>query len=369
MTKPRGRPLLYTSYQSEMALLNTGTKRVMLVVLLLAGLAAPFLFVDEQLQLLATACVAAIGAIGLGLVTGYAGQVSLGHAFFIALGAYTAAVISGDPDGRALGYGVRELLIWLPAAGLVAGVAGVLVAPLATRLRGLYLAIVTLGLVFIGQHAFDSWSQITGGSGIGRPAAQPVLFGYPLHLSGAYFTRDQQLYWLMFVLLVVFALAARNIARSRVGRAFTAIRDRDIAAGVIGVNLARYKTVAFAVSSFYAGCAGALLFTISGFFAPSTFTLELSVLYIAMVLIGGAGTISGAIMGAFFFTLLPRLTREVPQLVPFISSDETVTPNAHQLEVVLYGALIVVFLIFEPRGLFGLWLRLRNYWKTWPFSY
>jgi branched-chain amino acid transport system permease protein len=352
-----------------MALLNTGAKRVMLAVLLLIGAGAPFVLLDDQLQLLATACVAAIGAIGLGLVTGYAGQVSLGHAFFIALGAYTAAVISGDPDGRALGYGVREMLIWLPAAGLVAGLAGVLVAPLATRLRGLYLAIVTLGLVFIGQHAFDSWSRITGGSGIGRPAARPVLFGYPLHVNGPYFTRDQQLFWLMFVLLVLFALAARNIARSRVGRAFTAIRDRDIAAGVIGVNLARYKTVAFAVSSFYAGCAGALLFTISGFFAPSTFTLELSVLYIAMVLVGGAGTISGAILGAFFFTLLPTLTREVPQLVPFISTDETVTPNMYQLQLVLYGALIIVFLIFEPRGLFGIWLRLRNYWKTWPFSY
>lgn len=369
MTKPRGRPMLYTSYESEMSLLNTRSKRVTMALVLIMAAAAPFLLLDDQLQLLATACVAGIGAIGLGLVTGYAGQVSLGHAFFIALGAYTAAVISGDPDGRAVGYGVKELLVWLPAAGIVAGLAGVLVAPLATRLRGLYLAIVTLGLVFIGEHIFNSWSELTGGAGIGRPAAEPVLFGYPLQVSGPYFTRDQQLFWLMLVLLVIFALAARNIARSRVGRAFTAIRDRDIAAGVIGVNLARYKTVAFAVSSFYAGCAGALLFTLSGFFAPSAFTLEMSVLYIAMVLVGGAGTISGAVMGAFFFTLLPTLTREVPKLVPFVSADETVTPNMYQLQLVLYGALIIVFLIFEPRGLFGIWLRLRNYWRAWPFSY
>jgi len=369
MNKLRGRPMLYTSYGSDMALLNTTSKRVAIGGLIILAAVAPFLLVDDQLQLLATGCVAAIGAIGLGLVTGYAGQVSLGHAFFIALGAYTAAVISGDPDGRAMGLGVKELLIWLPAAGLVAGVAGVLVAPLATRLRGLYLAIVTLGLVFIGEHIFNSWAELTGGSGIGRPAAEPVLFGYPLHVTGPYFTRDQQLFWLMLVLLVIFALAARNLARSRVGRAFTAIRDRDIAAGVMGVNLARYKTVAFAVSSFYAGCAGALLFTLSGFFAPSAFTLELSVLYIAMVLVGGAGTISGAVMGAFFFTLLPTLTREVPTLVPFISRDETVTPNMYQLQLVLYGALIIVFLLFEPRGLFGIWLRLRNYWKAWPFSY
>ena len=124
----------------------------------------------------------------------------------------------------------------------------------------------------------------------------------------------------MFVLLVIFALAARNLARSRIGRAFTAIRDRDIAAGVIGVNLAKYKTIAFAVSSFYAGCAGALLYVVTGFFDPGSFNLLLSVQFIAMVLIGGAGTISGSILGAFFITLLPRFTRELPAFVPFISA-------------------------------------------------
>jgi branched-chain amino acid transport system permease protein len=361
--------MLYTSYRSEMALLNTRTKQVMVGLALVVGLAVPFGVPDEFLQLLATACVAAIGAIGLGLVTGYAGQVSLGHAFFIAVGAYTAAVISGNPVGRTIGFGITNLLVWLPAAGLVAALAGVLVAPLATRLRGLYLAIVTLGLVFIGEHVFSEWRDLTGGAGIGRAAAVPSLFGYRLNVNGPYLTRDQQLYWLMFVLLVMFALVARNIVRSRVGRAFTAVRDRDVAAGVMGVNLAHYKTVAFAVSSFYAGCAGALLFTITGFFTPSAFTLELSVLYIAMVLIGGAGTVSGAILGAFFITLLPRVAQELPRLVPFIGSESTDVPNIFQLQLVLYGALIVVFLIFEPRGLFGIWLRARNYWKTWPFSY
>jgi len=369
MSRVFGRPMLYTSYPSEMALFNTTTKKVMVGLILVLGLVAPLALVDEQLQLLATCCVAAIAAIGLGLVTGYAGQVSLGHAFFIAVGAYTAAVISGNPEGRTIGFGVTNLLVWLPAAGLVAALAGVLVAPLATRLRGLYLAIVTLGLVFIGEHIFNEWRDLTGGSGIGRPAAVPALFGYRLDVTGPFFSRDQQLFWLMFVLLGIFALAARNIARSRVGRAFTAIRDRDIAAGVIGVNLARYKTVAFAVSSFYAGCAGALLFAITGFFTPNSFNLEMSVLYIAMVLIGGAGTISGAIMGAFFITLLPRLTRELPALIPFIGSESTDVPNVFQVQVVLYGALIIVFLIFEPRGLFGIWLRIRNYWKAWPFSY
>lgn len=365
----RGRPLLHTSYASEMALFNTPAKRVWFGALLAVAVALPFLLTDDILQLLALCCVAAIGAIGLGLVTGYAGQVSLGHAFFLAIGAYAAAAISGDPDGRVIGFGVTNMLVWLPAAGLVAAAAGVLVAPLATRLRGLYLAIVTLGLVFIGQHIASEWSSLTGGVGVGRPAATLSVFGYQLAATGAFATRDQKLFWLMLALLLVFALAARNLARSKVGRAFTAIRDRDIAAGVIGVNLARYKTIAFAVSSFYAGCAGALLYTVSGYFDPSSFSLLLSVQYIAMVLIGGAGTVSGAIAGAFFITLLPRLTREVQAWVPFISTQPNEVPNVFQVETILYGVLIIVFLIFEPRGLFGLWVRARNYWKAWPFSY
>ncbi|MEV4659509.1 branched-chain amino acid ABC transporter permease [Micromonospora sp. NPDC049301] len=365
----RNRPLLRTSYAQDLALLDTPAKRAWTSALLVLALALPFLLADDLLQLLAVGCVAAIGAIGLGLVTGYAGQVSLGHAFFLGVGAYTAAVLSGDPDGRVLGFGVTDIALWLPAAGAVAALAGVLVAPLATRLRGLYLAIVTLGLVFIGQHIFNEWSAVTGGAGVGRPAATLEFLGHPLAVTDALATRDQKLYWLMLALLVVFALAARNLARSRVGRAFTAIRDRDIAAGVIGVNLVRYKTVAFAVSSAYAGCAGALLYTITGFFDPGTFSLLLSVQYIAMVLIGGAGTISGAIAGAFFITLLPRLTREVQVWVPFISTQPNEVPNVFQVETVLYGVLIIVFLIFEPRGLFGIWVRARSYWKAWPFSY
>jgi branched-chain amino acid transport system permease protein len=365
----RGRPLLHTSYGSDMALFNTASKKVSIAVLIALGLLLPFALEDRWLSLLALCCAASIGAIGLGLVTGYAGQVSLGHAFFLGVGAYTAAVLSGDVSGRTLGFGITNLLVWLPAAGLVALLAGVVVAPLATRLRGLYLAIVTLGLVFIGGHIFGEWRALTGGTGVGRAAAKVQLFGYDLGISDFVGTKDQKLFWLMFVLLIGFALAAKNIARSKVGRAFNAIRDRDIAAGVIGVNLARYKMVAFAISSFYAGCAGALLYTLIGFIEPGSFSLLLSVQYIAMVLIGGAGTISGAIAGAFFITLLPTLTRLMQPLVPFVSTESTRVPNIFQVETILYGVLIIGFLIFEPRGLFGIWIRVRSYWKTWPFSY
>lgn len=366
-TRLSGRPLLYTSYAADSALLNTGAKRLWTGALVLLAMVMPFALADAELELLARCAVMAIAAIGLGLVTGYAGQVSLGHAFFLGIGAYTAAALSGDPNDDVIGLGVTDMLIWLPAAGLVAALAGVIVAPLATRLRGLYLAIVTLGLVFIGQHLFKEWSSLTGGFGVGRPAAVPALFGVRLDQPGGGFTKEQKLYWVMLLLLVVFALAARNLARSKVGRAFTAIRDRDIAAGVMGVNLPRYKTIAFAVSSFYAGCAGALLFTLAGFVEPGYFNLLLSVQFIAMVLIGGAGTVSGAIAGAFFITALPRITTELRP--PFVSTLPFESPNVFQVETILYGALIIVFLIFEPRGLFGIWIRIRNYWKSFPFSY
>jgi branched-chain amino acid transport system permease protein len=365
----RGRPQLFRSYSQELALFNTRPKQVWVGVIVLLSFLLPFMISDSLLQTLALGLAFAIGALGLNIVTGLAGQVSLGHAFFLGVGAYTAAAISGDPDGRTIGFGVTNILVWLPAAGLVAAVAGVLVAPLATRLRGLYLAVVTLGLVFIGEFVFGEWSDLTGGNGVGREAAVPELFGYDFSRDSDSLTADQNLYLLMLVLLLVFALGARNLARSRVGRAFSAVRDRDMAAEMMGINLPRTKTVAFGISSFYAGCAGALIYSIIGFFEPNSFSLLLSVQFIAMVLIGGAGTVSGTIMGALFISLLPTLTRELPSYLPVISAQATETPNIYQLESILYGLLIVGFLLFEPRGLFGIWVRIRNYWKGWPFSY
>lgn len=362
------RPLLHTSYRSDMALLNTRAKRYAVLALLLAAMSLPLLLPDAFLTELAGGSAYAIGAIGLMLLTGFAGQISLGHAFFAGVGFYTAAVVSGDPDGRALGFGVTEILVWLPAAGLVAAAVGALVAPLATRLRGLYLAIVTLGLVFVGEQLFAEWRVVTGGASAGRPPPVVQLFGYRLDADGA-FTKPQQLFWLMLVLLVIFAVVARNLARSNVGRAFTAIRDRDIAAGVIGVNLTKQKTVAFAISSFYAGCAGALFYTTVLNVNPDQFNLFLSVLFIVMVLIGGVGTISGAIAGAFLIALLPRFTDFLARLLPFISTRPQDVLNDSVTRFVLYGLLIIGFLLLEPRGLVGIWSRIRNWWTTFPFSY
>jgi len=365
----RGRPELYTSYRQDMALLNTRSKRVSVLVMVLVAALLPMLLTDEFLTIAATGMVFAIGAIGLNLLTGYAGQVSLGHAFFVGVGAYTAAYLSGDPDGRYLGLGVDNVLIWLPAAGVVAALTGLLVAPIATRLRGLYLAVVTLGLVFIGEYVFSEWRELSGGGGIGREAATPMFFGNDLARDGASYTEEQKLYWFFLVTLIVLAVLARNLARSKIGRAFAAVRDRDVAAGVMGVELSRYKLIAFTVSSFYAGVCGALMFVGVGQFGPTQFGLLMSIQFIAMVLIGGVATISGSIMGAMLIAALPRISSELPALLSFISTTPNEHPNIFEIEQATYGVLIVAFLLFEPRGLFGIWWRARTYWKTFPFSY
>jgi len=364
----RGRPDLYTAYKQDMALLNTPAKRNAVVLLVVATVLAAFVLPNDLVVLLSTAFVLCIGAIGLNLVTGYAGQVSLGHAFFVGVGAYVAAVISGPTDGRLLGYGFSFLPLWLLAAGVVTALVGAVVAPIALRLKGLYLAIVTLGLVFLGEHIFKEARPITGGPGVGRPAAVPSFGGGEI-ASGevwglVFLSRAQQLYLIVFVVLVLLAILGRNIARSDLGRAFSAVRDRDIAAEVIGVDLVKAKVLAFVLSSFYAGVCGGLLFTIAGFVDPGSFNLLLSIRFIAMVLIGGVATISGSIMGALFVALLPRVSLEIASRIP-----ESIGVDEILLEGILYGVLIVAFLILEPRGLYGLWVRVRNYWKAWPFSY
>lgn len=365
-----GRPELYTTYGADMALFNTRAKLFSVYGLVLLAVAMPFLLTDDLLVLLARAFAFAIGAIGLNLVTGYAGQVSLGHAVFVGLGAFTAAALSGDPDGRTVGYGL-PMVVWLPAAALVPAFFGALVAPLASRLRGLYLAIVTLGLVFVFDHIFREWDTVTGGFGVGRPGVVASVFGISLTDNGPSFTGQQKTYWLVLAVLVVVALLGRNIARSAVGRAFQAVRDRDIAAEVIGVELTKHKALAFIISSAFAGLAGAMLYTITRTITPESFSLLMSVQFIAMVLIGGASTISGSIAGAFFLIVVLRIAEELSRFASFIPppGQQGGLLNEAQISTILYGLLIIGFLLFEPRGLFGVWIRIRNYWKGWPFSY
>lgn len=399
----RYRPGLVADYRSDAAIFRSNVQRfwlaVLLVVVIVLGLGGTVPLVPglvdfglkgDLLLIAVGAMFASIGAIGLNIVTGFAGQVSLGHAFFLGVGAFTGAVLGGTEVTRQVvdlstGQFVErtvlvgldlDMIIWLPAAGLVAALMGLIVAPAAFRLRGLYLAFVTLGLVFLGEHVFREADVLTGGVGIGRDTGAPRLLGFrfdqPGEVFGIFLEKNQKLFFLGLALLVVFAVIAKNLARSRVGRALAAVRDRDIAAEMMGINLSRYKLIAFVVSSFYAGVAGALLFSAIGRLEPGSFNLLLSIEYIAMVLIGGVATVSGSIMGAVFITFLPRIVKWMAGFWVFGFISESPTGGLvtlAQFEQILFGGLIVVFLIFEPLGLYGIWIRIKNYWKAWPFSY
>jgi branched-chain amino acid transport system permease protein len=281
-----------------------------------------------------------------------------------------------------------------------------MVAPTAVRVRGLYLSFVTIALVFIGDHVFRNVRNVSGGPGIGRdwPALEIRLWKEEEPLlavssDGSWFgielSRQAKQFIFLLVLTIVFAIFHKNIARSRVGRAFASIRDRDIAAEVMGVNETSYKALAFALSSSFAGVAGALLASYFGSRIPEAWDLLLSVQFIAILLIGGAGTTAGALLGSFFVVMVPRLVETATRWLADLAESEgffaslanivistgpsdgglvgtsAIGPglSVFQLNLVLYGALIVIFLIFEPLGLFGVWLRIRNYWKGWPFTY
>ena len=285
----RGRPYLFTSYDAEQRLFPTTTKRVFVALLgvfvVLLPLNALYLFDylgdSDWLVIINRALVFVVAALGLNLLTGVAGQVSLGHAFFMAVGAYTAVVIGGESGGTIWGLGL-PIWIWLPAAGIVAALVGILVAPTAVRVRGLYLAFVTLGLVFIGLHLWRSLGKVAGGPTTGRdwPPLEfslwrnmdPLVsfqsdgplwfFLRPINLLPWVHVEEMsgeaKTYFLLVVVAVVFALLSKNLMRTRIGRSWAAVRDRDIAAEIMGVNETRAKLQAFAISSFYAGLAGAL---------------------------------------------------------------------------------------------------------------
>ena len=409
----RGRPMFYTRYESDQALMNTGTKKVILALFLVLLALIPlgiipgisFLAQDEWLRLLATVAIFVIGALGLNILTGLAGQVSLGHAFFMGVGAYTAAWL-GSPPGPHLGLGL-PMWVWLPAAGIVAALIGIAIGPTAVRVRGLYLAFVTLGLVFVGEYVFRNWTSLTGGSQAGRTFPRFEIKGWredePLvsfATSGPWFGVDlaseAKTYYFLAVLAIVFVILAKNLQRTRIGRAFQSIRDRDIAAEIMGVDEFRYKLVAFGISSFYAGVSGALFAVFVSRMIPEQWNLFLSVQFIAIVLIGGAGVVTGTILGSVFVIVLPRLVLDFTSWLAGVVQGESplawfadlfistgvgdfglvntqagVAPGLSiaQLNQVLYGLLIIAFLIFEPLGLYGIWLRIRNYWKGWPFTY
>lgn len=354
-------------YADELRLFGSPAARAGLVAMVVVFLVLPTVVQDDfWLSVLIYVGITAFGAIGLNLLTGYCGQISLGHAFFIGAGAYVAARVGGE-----LGL---PLPVWLLAAAVLGAALGGLVGPFALRLRGHYLAIVTLGLVFIGEHLWRNLTGITGGnSGTPVTAAAslgPVDFG-ALTLFGEVYSRNQGWFWLVWGLVALVALLAKNLVRTRPGRALQAVRDRDQAAEVIGVRAGRYKIGAFMLSSAIAATAGALFGAYQQFVSPDEWNLLLSIQYIAIVIVGGLGTIFGSVLGAIFVGALPALIDRYSDAIPGVRTGVGGEGfiSVFALNQALFGVLIVLFLVFEPRGLAGIWLRIKAYFKAWPFSY
>lgn len=355
-----------TTYRQDLTLRRGFAAHAGTVAVAIAAVWLPFVAPARWQPVMVFAAIAGIGAIGLHVLTGLAGQVSLGHAAFLGAGAYAATWLGADQGLPAF--------VWIPGAGLVAAALGGVVGPIATRLRGLYLAVVTLALVFVMLWVWQAWGSLTGGS-VGRSTVRLTVNGTDL-LDGATILgvtlNGSQAYWFAALLLLVLsAVSARNIQRTRIGRAFTSIRERDLTAAVAGVPVTRIKTTAFVVSSFYAGISGAMLAAYQSYALPGQWGLLLSIQFIAMVVIGGLGTVFGAVVGAGFVIAIPELVRLVSGVLPFIE-EQTNPSGGMSVELVselLYGAVIVAVLVFEPGGVHGLWSRFKSFWQTWPWSY
>ena len=329
------------------------TSRIVLPLVVVGAVVLPFALNASQLTTATFVVIAAIGATGLNVVTGYAGQISLGHAAFLGVGAYTGAVLGAD-------HGVSAF-VWIPAAGVAAALLGALVGPLALRLRGLYLAIVTLGLVFIAQHVFFNTSGLTGGpQGRAFPAVQLGSFdfspGQVLDLGGVTIDSNGLYYYLGLILLAAATAFAWNLRRTRSGRAMVALRDREAAAAVMGLDVGRLKVTAFVVSSAMAGVSGALYGSYLSFAQPGQWSLLLSIEFIAAIIVGGLGTTAGPVLGCAVIFALPSLLKQLP----FLPEEGSGGLSAGDLTTITYGLLIVAFLTFEPRGIVGIANRLRR---------
>jgi branched-chain amino acid transport system permease protein len=306
--------------------------------------------------------IAAIAALALNVLSGYTGQISLGIAFFMGVGAYTVALLGGNPpqgplDPQGLGLPVW---IWLPAAGLVAALLGALVGPTALRLRGFYLGIVSLGLVFIGQYLFRNLRAISGGPQ-GREFPAPAFGGISLDQQNSFFgialTSGQQYFLLILFILVIAALFVYNITRSRMGRAMRAVRDHEVGAAIMGVNLFEVKMGAFILSSFLAGIAGALYASYARYVQPDYWSLTLSIQFIAAIIIGGIADVWGSILGTAFVFGLPQVIDYFSLLPPSTGGGGM---SSGDLDALIYGLLIILFLLFEPGGVIGLARRARD---------
>jgi branched-chain amino acid transport system permease protein len=336
---------------------------VVALAVVVALLVAPIYLDSSWLRMGLLAFAAAVAALGLTLLLGQAGQLSLGHSFFVAVGAYGYTLFAADPTGGdrgAAGLGLPPAVA-LVLAVLLAGVAGWAFSPIAGRLRGIYLGVASLALVFGGLHILNNAEPLTGGAH-GRDVPSFEAFGFTfdrvsgetLHVLGVPFGREEKLWYLATALAVAAFLYYRNLVRGRPGRALRAVRDRELMAGIVGVPVARYKAYVFVVSSMYAGLGGVLLALVLGRVIPDTFGVALAIEFLAMVVIGGLGSAAGAVAGAVFVVCLPRVLDRYAEHVPFIASSSSISESGGLEPAVAaqfaYGAAVIVLLLVEPGG-------------------
>ena len=345
-----------TSYAADMALYPLPIAKW--AVAAFAGLfivIAPLTLGEYYISILNLVLIAVVGALGLNILVGYTGQISIGHGAFMSVGAYTAANLVTHLHA--------PFWITIPAGGIMAALIGAVVGIPSLRIKGIYLAIATLAAQLIIEWTINHVTWISGGVAASIQVPRPVLFGTVLK-------SQTQLYLFLMAFVVLAIVGTSNLIRSRIGRAFIAIRDQDIAAEIIGINIFRYKLWAFAISSFYAGVTGVLYTYYLGIANYEQFQITVSIDYLAMVIIGGLGSILGSILGAIFVTLLPILTRWFLEDYGWMFLAQQDLQNAiPNLRLTLFGILIIFFLVVEPEGLNRLWRNIRNYFRVWPFSY
>jgi branched-chain amino acid transport system permease protein len=336
--------LFKTNYQQDIRLFKHGGQAFWYGALGVALLAAPWLLPDYWVSQLVFIWIYSIVSLGLMLLVGFTGQVSIGHAAFLAMGAYTEAYL------QAHGW---PFVLSLSFSALIAGVTGIVVGLPALRVKGMYLAIATMAFGFIVEEGLARAESITGGNA-GRMLGSLEVFGIPID-------SEQRMYFLTLIVLALVVLGVMNLLRSPTGRAFVAIRDSEISAQSMGINLARYKTTAFALSAAIAGLAGALYAHKLRFLSPDQFTFLQSIELLIILVVGGVGSIYGAIFGAAFWIVVQQLIVLAKDWLPPAIGQQT------GLQPTVFGLILIAFILFEPMGLYGRWLKIRTFFQLFPF--
>jgi branched-chain amino acid transport system permease protein len=342
------------SYNQDLNIFSTDFGRLWMGIglVLLFGV-VPFISDAYTLYIINNMGIYAIAAVGLNLLIGFTGQISLGHGAFFGVGAYAAAILATR--------GGVPFFLAVPIAGIVAAAVGMVFGLPSARLKHLYLCIATLAGQFIIEYVLVQWVGLTGGAeGIVVPSA--TIFGISLG-------NDRAFFYVIFFSFVMMTWFAVNLIRTRIGRAFIAIRDNDRAAEGMGIPIFPYKLLSFAISSFYAGFAGALFAYYTMSITPEPFNLWLSIEYIAMIIIGGLGSIPGSVFGAMFIVTLNEVLSHITEYLMNVGVSTGVAITIAPLREFVFGLAIVLFIIFEPKGLAEVWRIVRSNFRLWPFSY